>query len=117
LTPEYVPWNPSLFSDQVEDKVYQQVFDKENCNPSTNLLDASTVEVKQNNSNLLFYDPSDLLKNNLNGKQAHLLFYTDKVHYAYINYTVPTNTNLHYIKALPIKRDYENLSLICIYTE
>ena len=63
-----------------------------------------------------FYDPSDLLANNLKGKPvAHLVFYTDTVQNANINYPVPTNTDPHYSKALPSKIDYEKIvTLFCI---
>ena len=57
-----------------------------------------------------FYDPSDLLTNNLKGKPAHLAFYTDTLQNANFNYTVPTNTDPHFSKALPSKIDYEKLS-------
>jgi hypothetical protein len=98
---ENAPWNPLSFSDQVTDKFYQQVIDTENYNTSSTYLpDTSTVEVNQNNSNLSFYDTSDLLANNLKGKPAHLVFYTDMVQYAFTNHTVPTNTDPHFSKAL-----------------
>jgi hypothetical protein len=76
-----------------------------------NLPDANNVELKHDNSKLSFYDPSDLLANNLEDKPAHLLFYTDTVQYANINYTVPTNTDSHFSKGLPSKIDNEKLSL------
>jgi hypothetical protein len=40
-----------------------------------------------------------------------LVLYTDKVQYANINYTVPTNTYPHYSKALNSKIDWKKLSL------
>jgi hypothetical protein len=59
----------SPFSDQVADKFYQQGIDTENYNSSsTNLPDASTVKVNQNNLKLSLYDASDLLANILKGK-------------------------------------------------
>jgi hypothetical protein len=59
---------------------------------------------------LSFYDPSDILANNLKGKPAHLVFYTDTIQNANIDYTVPTNSDPHYSKALPSKIDDEKLS-------
>jgi hypothetical protein len=92
-------------------KFYQQEIDTENFNVrSTYLLDASTVKVNQNNSKLSFYNPSDLLSNNIKGKPTHLVFYTDTVQYTNINHTVPTNTRPHYSKVLPSNIDYDKLS-------
>jgi hypothetical protein len=59
---------------------------------------------------LSFYDPSDLLANNLEGKLKHLVLSIDTVQYANINHTVLTNTDPHYSKALPSKINYEKLS-------
>jgi hypothetical protein len=112
LTQGNAPWNAFSFSDQVTDKFSQQFIDTESYNASsTNLPDDSTVEVRQNNLKRSFYDPSDLLEYNLKSKPAHLVLYTDKVQYANINYTVPTNTDPHYSKALNSKIDWEKLSL------
>jgi hypothetical protein len=47
---------------------YQEVIEKDAENHifcSTNLLDTSNVEISRNNSNFSFYDPSDLIENNL----------------------------------------------------
>jgi hypothetical protein len=49
----------------------KQVIDTENYNTIlTNLLDAISVEVNQNYSKVYFYDPSDLLANNVKGKHV-----------------------------------------------
>jgi hypothetical protein len=66
----------------------------------------------QNNSNLSFYEPSDLLENYPKGKPAHLLFYRETVQFANTNYTALTNTDPHYSKALLSKVDYENGQII-----
>jgi hypothetical protein len=103
----------SSFFDQVADKFYQQVIYIENYDTSsTNLLDASTVEANRNNSKFSFYNTQDLLANNVNGKLAHLVFYTGTAKSAIINQTVPTNTDPHYGKTLPVKTYYENSYLI-----
>jgi hypothetical protein len=66
LTHGDAPWKLSSFSDQFANKFYQQLIDKENHNASsTNHPDTITVEVKQNNSNLSFYEPSDLFAKNV----------------------------------------------------
>jgi hypothetical protein len=47
LTQGYSPWNPSLFSDQVADKFYQQVIDDEEKN-SLNTKSDNSSDIKVN---------------------------------------------------------------------
>jgi hypothetical protein len=100
LTQGEAPWNPSSFSDQVADKFYQQVIEAENHN----------VINKESHLKLSFFDPSDLNTNHLKAKPANLVFNAETIQEYMVNDIVPTSTDLHYSKALPIKLDYEKLS-------
>jgi hypothetical protein len=100
LTQGGTPWNPSSFSDQVADKFYQQVIEAEN----HNVMNEVTLP------KMMFFDPSDLIETHLKGKPVHLIFHADTIKDGMINSIVPTNTDLHYSKALPSKIDYEKLS-------
>ena len=56
LTQGDAPWNPSLFSDQVADKFYQQVIDTENYNAilSNIILPTNDVNDKVTHKSVLF---------------------------------------------------------------
>jgi hypothetical protein len=100
LTQGETPWNPSSFSDQVADKLYQQVIEAENHN----------VINKESHLKLSFFNPSDLNTNHLKAKPANLVFNAETIQKDMVNDIVPTSTDLHYSKALPSKLDYEKLS-------
>jgi hypothetical protein len=71
LTHGDTPWNPSLFSDQMADKFYQQVIDTESY--------STYLDPTARSQTLSFYDPSDSLKTNIKGKPAYLIFHADTV--------------------------------------
>jgi hypothetical protein len=81
LTQGNTPWNPSSFSDQVVDKVYQQVIDNERKNSlntkSDYYSDNNVNLVEQDISKLSWFDPSDAHDINLKGKYANLVFQLD----------------------------------------
>jgi hypothetical protein len=57
------PWNPSSFSDQVSDKLYQQVIDNEQNNSlhtkSDHSSDIKVDLLEQDIPKLSYFDPSD----------------------------------------------------------
>jgi hypothetical protein len=63
LTQGDTPWNPSSFSDQVADKLYQQIMDNEQKNilnaKSDYSSDIQVDLVEQDIPKLSFFDPSD----------------------------------------------------------
>jgi hypothetical protein len=78
LTQGNTPWNPSSFSDQVTDKLYQQVIDNERKNSlntkSDNSSDIKVNLVEQDIPKLSYFDPSDAHDTNIKGKYANLVF-------------------------------------------
>jgi hypothetical protein len=78
LTQGDAPWNPSTFSNQMAEKLYQQVIDIENYNISLS-SNAKSLPCQHNCQKLSFYDPSDSLINNIKGKSLRLVFYADTV--------------------------------------
>ena len=115
LTQGDIPWNPSAFSDQVADKLYQQVLHNELVSTSLNSKsDLSPAIVKLSSKNVIpylsFFDPSDVFNSSLNGKPASPVFHVDSVQKADIEDLAPSCSEPHYSKAVPGKIDYENLS-------
>jgi hypothetical protein len=116
LTQGDVPWNPSSFSDQMADKIYQQVIETENYNirlgfTSKDPLVTVVDKVSQHNHlKMPFFDPADLHMNNVNGKPAHLVFHVDSVQKNNVEDSVLVNIDPHFSKALPTRIDYESLS-------
>jgi hypothetical protein len=108
------PWNPSSFSDQVADKFYQQVIDKEQKNSlntkSDNSSDIKVDLVEQDIPKLLYFDPSDAHDTNVKGKYANLIFHLDTDVMKNANDINQSNKDSFYSKALPAKIDYEKLS-------
>jgi hypothetical protein len=72
LTHGDTPWNLSSFSDQIVDKLYQQVIDNEQKNSlNTNSDHSSNIQVelvKQNIPKLSYFDPSDAHDTNVKEK-------------------------------------------------
>jgi hypothetical protein len=58
------------------DKFYQQVIKTENKDPPVTVVDKIN---QHNHFKLSFYDPSDLLVNDIHGKPAHLVFHADTI--------------------------------------
>jgi hypothetical protein len=83
LTQGDTPWNPSSFSDQVEDKFYQQVIDNEQSNSlNTDSDHSSGIKVdlvEQDIPKLSYFDPSDAHDTNVKGKYTNLVFHLDTV--------------------------------------
>jgi hypothetical protein len=83
LTQGDIPWNPSSFSDQGTDKLYQQVIDNEQKNSLKNKYDYSSdikVELVEHDiPKLLYFDPSDAHDTNVKGNYASLVFHLDTV--------------------------------------
>jgi hypothetical protein len=108
------PWNPSSFSDQVADKLYQQVIDNEQKNTLNTKSDySSDIKndlVEQDIPKLSYFDPSDAHDTNFKGKYANLVFHLDSVVMKNINDLNQFNKDSFYSKALPSKIDYEKLS-------
>jgi hypothetical protein len=80
LTQGDTPWNSSLFSHQVADKLYKQVID-------TDFNSANTLT-------LFPYDPADMHKQSLLGKPAKLIFIPN-VMKTQVNHIVPMNADPH----------------------
>jgi hypothetical protein len=83
------------------DKFHQHIIDTENYNTSsTNIPDASTVQVNQHeNSKLSFYDPSDLLANNLEGILTNFQYFT-KINIQFLSALIPTKVKLYISKTM-----------------
>jgi hypothetical protein len=83
LTQGDTPWNPSSFSDQVVDKFYQQIIDKEQKNSlNTKSEDYSDIKIElfeQDIPKLSYFDPSDAHGTDVKGKHANLVLYLDTV--------------------------------------
>jgi hypothetical protein len=114
LTQGDTPWNPSSFSDQVADKIYQQVIDNEQKN-SLNTKSDHSSDIKadldeQDIPKLSYFDPSDSHDTNVKGKYANLVFHLDTVVMKDANHLNQLNKDSFYSKALPAKIDYEKLS-------
>jgi hypothetical protein len=71
LTQGDTPWNPSSLSDQVADKLYQQIIDNERKNSlNTKSDDSSDIKVdlvEQDIPKLSYFDPSDAHDTNFKG--------------------------------------------------
>jgi hypothetical protein len=83
LTQGDTPWSPSIFSDQVGDKFYQQAIDNEPKN-SLNIKSENSSDIKvdlfeQDIPKLLYFDPSDVHDTNVKGKYANLVIHLDTV--------------------------------------
>jgi hypothetical protein len=96
------PWNPSSFSDQMADKIYQQVIDTESYN--------TCLDPTARSQTLSFCDPSDSQFDDIPGQPAYLVFHADTIQKANIDNSTLVNADPHYSKALPSKIDYERLS-------
>jgi hypothetical protein len=114
LTQGDTPWNPSSFSDQVSDKVYQQVIDNEQKSSLNTICDYSSdikVDlVEQDIPKLSSFDPSDAHDTNVKGKCVNLVFHLHSVVMKNANDINHLNKDSFYSKALPAKIDYEKLS-------
>jgi hypothetical protein len=114
LTQGDTPWNPSLFSDQVADKFYQQVIDNERKNSlntkSDHSSDINFDLVAQDIPKLSYFDPSDAHDTNVKGKYASLVFHLDTVVMKDANDINQSNKDSFYRKALPAKTDYKKQS-------
>jgi hypothetical protein len=108
------PWNSSSFSDQVSDKLYQQVIDNEQNNSLNTKSDYSSdikVDlVEQDTPKLSYFDPSDAHDTNVKVNHAYLVFHLDTFVMKNANDINQLNKDTFYTKALPAKIDYEKLS-------
>jgi hypothetical protein len=114
LTQGDTPWNPLSFSDQVADKIYQQVINNEQKNSlntkSGYSFDNNVDLVEQGIPKLSYFDPSDAHDTNVKGKYASLVFHLDTVVMKNANDINQLCKDSFYSKALPAKVDYEKLS-------
>jgi hypothetical protein len=114
LTQGDTPWNLSSFSDQVADKLYQQVIDNEqkitlNILPkSDNSSDIKVDLVKQDIPKLSYFDPSDAHDTKDKGKYANLVFHSDIIVMKNANDGNQLNKDSLYSKALPATIDYHH---------
>jgi hypothetical protein len=93
LTQGDTSWNPSSFSDQVADKIYQQVIDNEPKEQMNSLItksahysDIKIDLVEQDIPKLSYFDPSDTHDTNAKRKYASLVFHLDTVMMKDANY-------------------------------
>jgi hypothetical protein len=114
LTQGDTPWNPSSFSDQVADKLYQQVIDNEQKNSlntkSYYSSDFKVDFVEQDIPKLSYFDPSDAHDTNVKRKHSNLVFHLDTVVMKNYNDINQFNKDSFYSKALSAKIHYEKLS-------
>jgi hypothetical protein len=114
LTQGDTPWNPSSFSDQFADKLYQQVINNEQKNNLNTKSDySSDIKVhlvEQDIPKLSYFDSSDAHDTNVKGNHTNLVFHLDTVVMKDANDINQLNKNSFYIKALPAKIDFEKRS-------
>jgi hypothetical protein len=114
MTQGDTPWNSSSFSDQVAEKIYQQVIDNEQKNSfiiKSDYISGITVDlVEQDIPKLSYFDPSDNHRTIDKGNHENLVFHLDTVVMKDANDLNQLNKDSSYIKALPAKIDYEKLS-------
>jgi hypothetical protein len=114
LTQGDTPWNTSSFSDQVADKLYQQVIDNEQKNSlntkSDYYSDIKVDLIEKGIPKLSYFDPSDAHDTNVKRKYVNLVFHLDTVVMKDANDLNQLNKDSFYSKALPTKIYYEKLS-------
>jgi hypothetical protein len=112
LTQGDTPWNPSLFSDLVADKFYQQVIDNERKSTlNTKSDDSSGIKVdlvEQGIPKFSYFNPSDAHDTNVKGNYANLVFHLDTIVMENANYLNKLNKDSFYSKALPAKLTMKN---------
>jgi hypothetical protein len=83
LTQGDTPWNPSSISDQVADKLNQQVIDNEQKNSlNTKPVYSSYIKVdlvEQDIPKLSYLDPSNAQDTNVKGKYANQVFHLETI--------------------------------------
>jgi hypothetical protein len=110
LTQGDIPCNPSSFSGQVADKLYQQVIDNEQKNSLNTKSDySSNIKVdlvEQDIPKLSYFDPSDAHNTNVKETHANLVFHLDNVVMKNANEINQSNKDSFYSKAFLDKMDY-----------